>query len=74
MKKFLSILLSGAFLAALAICLTGCEGMVTERQMKTMVEKALKEKYGEEFECIQVFDITKADPLMPYATRQMIGH
>lgn len=51
MKKFLSILLSGALLMTLAMSLTGCKGMVTERQMKTMVEKALEEKYGEEFEC-----------------------
>lgn len=55
MKKILSILLSCAFLATLAICLTGCKGMVTEKQLKSMTEKALKEKYGEEFECIQVF-------------------
>ncbi|MDE6733377.1 MAG: hypothetical protein K2J77_10930 [Oscillospiraceae bacterium] len=54
MKKFLSILLSCAFLAALAICLTGCKGRVTERQLKNMVEKALEEKYSEEFECSAV--------------------
>ncbi len=54
MKKFLSILLSCAILATLAICLTGCKGRVTERQLKTMVEKALEEKYSEEFECSAV--------------------
>lgn len=56
MKKFLSILLSCAFLAALAICLTGCKGRVTERQLKNMVEKALEEKYSEEFECSAVLN------------------
>lgn len=54
MKKFLSILLSCAFLVTLAICLTGCKGIVTERQMKNKVEKALQEKYKEEFVCARI--------------------
>lgn len=54
MKKFLSILLSSAFLFTLAICLTGCEGRVTEKQLKSMTEKALEEKYGEKFKCSAV--------------------
>lgn len=56
MKKFLSVLLLCVFLSTLAVGLTGCEGMVTEGQMKTMVEKALKEKYSEEFECSAVLN------------------
>lgn len=56
MKKFLSILLLCAFLCTLSICLTGCKGMVTEKQLKSMTEKALKEKYGEEFECSAILD------------------
>lgn len=56
MKKFLSLLLMCVFLSILAVSLTGCEGMVTEGQMKTMVEKALKEKYNEEFECSAVLN------------------
>lgn len=54
MKKIFSILLSGAFLLTLAICLTGCKGIVTEGQMKSMVEKTLEEKYKEEFKCISI--------------------
>lgn len=56
MKKFLSILLSGALLVTLAISLTGCKGMVTERQMKNMVENALEEKYNEKFECSAILN------------------
>lgn len=56
MKRFLSLLLAGTLLVTLAICLTGCEGMVTERQMKTMVEQGLEEKYKEKFKCISVLD------------------
>ncbi len=56
MKKFFSILLSSAFLFTLAICLTGCKGRVTERQLKNMVEKALEEKYSEEFECSAILN------------------
>lgn len=57
MKKNILRLIAGAVSAALAMmCLTGCEGVVTERQLKSMTEKALEEKYGEEFKCIAVLD------------------
>ena len=53
MKKFLSILLAGALLGVLSMVLTGCN-VVTDRKMKSNVEKALKEKYKEEFVCTRV--------------------
>ncbi len=54
MRKFLLALLLCAFLLALTTSLTGCKGMVTEGKMKSMIEKALEEKYNEEFECIRI--------------------
>ena len=54
MKKFLSILLAGAFLLALTMSLTGCKGVVTKNKLKSMIEDGLKEKYNEEFECIDI--------------------
>ena len=54
MRKFLSMLLLCTFLLALTASLTGCKGIVTEGKMKSMVEKALEEKYKEEFKCTAV--------------------
>lgn len=54
MRKFLSALLLCTFLLALTTSLTGCKGIVTEGKMKSMVEKALEEKYKEEFKCTAV--------------------
>ena len=54
MRKFLSILLLCTFLLALTTSLTGCKGITTEGQLKSMVEKALEEKYKEEFKCTAV--------------------
>lgn len=54
MKKFLSRLIAGVVLAALAVCLTGCKGIVTERRLKSELEDALQEKYKEEFVCASI--------------------
>ena len=54
MRKFLSVLLLCTLLLALTTSLTGCKGIVTEGKMKSMVEKALEEKYKEEFKCTAV--------------------
>lgn len=54
MRKFLSVLLLCTFLLALTTSLTGCKGIVTVGQMKTAVEKALQEKYKEEFVCTRI--------------------
>lgn len=54
MKKFVSALLLCTFLLALTTSLTGCKGITTEGQLKSMVEKALEEKYKEEFKCTAV--------------------
>lgn len=54
MRKFLSALLLCTFLLALTTSLTGCKGIVTEGKMRSMVEKALEEKYKEEFKCISI--------------------
>ena len=54
MKKFLSILLAGAMLGVLSMVLTGCKGVVTKNKLKSMIEDGLKEKYNEEFECIDI--------------------
>lgn len=55
MKRFLSLLLAGAILVIFTMNLTGCD-IVTERQMRYMAEKALEEKYNEEFECSAVLN------------------
>ncbi|MBD5112647.1 MAG: hypothetical protein HDT42_09000 [Ruminococcaceae bacterium] len=54
MKKFLSALLLCTFLLALTTSLTGCKGVTTESKLKSMVEKALEEKYKEEFVCTRI--------------------
>lgn len=54
MKKFLSLLLACALLVTLTMSLTGCEGMVTEKQIKSSVETALQNKYKEEFVCTRI--------------------
>lgn len=54
-KKFLSALLLCTFLLALTVGLSGCKRMNAESKLKLMIENALKEKYKEEFECIQVY-------------------
>ena len=55
MRKFLSVLLLCTFLLALTTSLTGCKGVTTESKLKSMLENALREKYNEEFKCIQIY-------------------